>query len=675
MLRRSLISRSIAGLVLLAVLLSSCSSFDTLVSQGFGDPKPTLTPTLFPTATPAPTLSRPSTYIEAPALSVLVQSNTLPKVEMRLPQNPLVIQPISQLGTYGGTWHMVMRPFIDQEQFIRTVTYEPLVRWTVDWTGIMPNLAESYSVNEDATEYTFTLRRWTRWSDGLPFTTRDIRFWYEDVLLNQDLTPVIPAWLKSVGKVAEFEFIDDVTFKVRFSDPNSLFLENLASPEGLRVVAFQAHYAEQFHLKYADEERLQKIIQDGSYASWAEMFRDKLGVDPLDNGNYSDPDRPRLSAWVLTDPYLPGVKFVNWERNPYYWKVDSAGHQLPYLDSVRFDVVNNLDDIINKANQGEIDMQNLGALGIDTAVVFGDEENPYYDLYELREGHSNVMAIDLNLTHADPMLREIFQKKDFRVALSYAIDRQEIIDQVLGGNGKPWQNAPLEDSPFYDLQMGTQYTEYNVKLANEHLDRAGFDQDPLGQRLTPAGTPISFTVHVLENEPQQIAMINMVARYLDAVGIRIQPVVEPLPIYMATIHSNLHEAVVTRGGATFFYDVLLDPSAYLPVNDRAFWAMNWAGWYNDLPGYFRERPNNSTQAALSMYYRARTLKNPGAQMGKMKGALLNSRENFWNIGIAKGAQQIGIAKKNFRNVPQGIPSSWIYPNPAPANPEQFYFEK
>ena len=153
----------------------------------------------------------------------------LPPINYRLPQNPKIVRPVSEVGRYSGTWHMVIRPFIDQAQFIRTVAYEPLVRWTTDWSGIEPNLAENYSVNQDATEYTFTLRRSLRWSDGIRFTTRDIRFWYEDVLLNKELTPVIPSWLKLAGEVASFEFIDDATFVVRLITPTDYFW-NISPP-------------------------------------------------------------------------------------------------------------------------------------------------------------------------------------------------------------------------------------------------------------------------------------------------------------------------------------------------------------------------------------------------------------------------------------------------------------
>ena len=405
------------------------------------------------------------------------------------------------------------------------------------------------------------------------------------------------------------------------------------------------------------------------------MFVRKVGVNPLDNGNFSDTKRPRLSAWILSDPYVPGAKFVNWERNPYYWKVDPDGKQLPYLDAVRFDVVESVDDMINRAAQGDIDMQNLSTLGLDTAFLSENNENQVYNLYNLQDGYSNAMMISLNLTHPNAPMRDIFRNKDFRVALSYAIDRQEIVQQIYNGQGKPWQTAPLEGSPFYDNNMGVQYTEYSVEKANEYLDRAGLKKDPLGQRLNSQGLPISFSVMVLETETQQVAMVNLVARYLDAVGIDIQPVVEPLPIFMATIQSNLHDAVASRAGETFFEDVVVNPTSYIPVNDDAFWATDWAGWYNQIPGYENDTPDPSVIAALQTYDGVRAANNLVEQMRLMKEVLAASKENFWTIGIAQAPQQFGIAKKNFHNVPERMPSAWIYPDPAPANPEQFYIEK
>ena len=112
---------------------------------------------------------------QAPALEALVASSELPPLEERLPSNPLVVEGDS-IGTYGGTWRMGMNGGGDNGLIVKTVAYEGLVRYNHEWNTVLPNLAESWEVNADATEYTFKLREGVKWSDGTPFTTEDIAF-------------------------------------------------------------------------------------------------------------------------------------------------------------------------------------------------------------------------------------------------------------------------------------------------------------------------------------------------------------------------------------------------------------------------------------------------------------------------------------------------------------------
>lgn len=666
------IVRLLAGVFCLAMLFSACSSLDA------SNPVPTETstakpsPTTIITVTPIPTLPVPNVFRQSPSLDDSEKDGTLPAVLQRLPLNPKVVRTVNELGNYGGTWRMVIPAASGQELFVRTVAYEPLVRWTTDWSGIEPNLAESYTVNANATEYTFKLREGIHWSDGEFFTTEDIAFWYKDVLLNSELTPIIPPWLKAHNELGEFQFIDRYTFKVHFASPNSLFLQYLASPDGLMLTSFPAHYAEKFHWKYLTQDALSKLLNEGGFTTWSEMFKQRIGVAPLDRGNFTDPARPRLSAWVLKSPYSAGASLVVWERNPYYWKIDPVGNQLPYIDTVIFKVVQNRDEAINAALAGDVNMQNLSDLGIDVEHTFETLKDGPYQTYPIGNATNNVMTIQLNLVNGDAEKRNIFLNKDFRIGLSYAIDRQEILKMIYHGEGKPWQAAPGEDSPFYDPQMGTQYTEYNVEKANDYLDRSGYKKDQMGKRLGPNGSPISFTVEVLETEPQQIAMLNLVAKYWAAVGINMQPKLESRPIFLATVRSNLHDAAAWRGGTSRLNDVLLDPSNYLPSTDNSFWAVTWANAYNRVPGYENIQLQNAIGTSMDMYDRVRSTTNINEQLRLMKGALLLTREAFWVIGIAQGPQQYGLARNTFRNLAPNMPSSWIYPDPAPGNPEQFF---
>ena len=670
--RRRTFIQVAAGLMLLAVLLSSCIPYISQFEETSGKAQPAAATVVVETPTIAPTIPVPSTFHEAPELAVRVRLNDLPPVEQRLPRSPKVVSVVEQAGVYGGTWRMVIQPSADEGQFIRTVAYEPLVRWTSDWAEIEPNLVESYSVNNKATEFTFVLRDGLRWSDGAPFTVDDIRFWYEEVLLNKELTPVIPTWLTGPNRAAKFEFLDARTFKVQFSVPNSLFLKQLATPDALMITAYPAHYIRKFHKNTADPVELARLVSEYGYNDWVELFIHRVGVNSTDRGNFVDPLRPRLSAWVLATPYQAGVFSVNWQRNPYYWKVDPAGNQLPYINTVVFGVVNNLDEAVNRAINGDIDMQNLGSLGMDASTFLGEGRSESYKLYKLVDGSNNMMVINLNLAHLDKTKREIFGNENFRVGLSYAINRQEILDLLYSGQGKPWQAAPREGSPFYDPTWGVLHTEYSLSKANHYLDSAGFKKDQVGNRLGPDGLAITFSVDVLENQPQQIAMLNMIAKYWEEVGINVQPRIVSMPMFLATVRSNQHDAVAWTGGATFLNDVLLNPSNYLPSSEEAYWGVSWANWVNNVPGYENDRPGVSVRKSVNLYKQVRTVTRLTDQVIIMNRALIIARESFWTIGIAQGPERFGIMRSNFHNVPEQMPAAWLYPDPAPTNPEQYF---
>ncbi len=418
-------------------------------------------------------------FQEAPELAARVAAGELPPVAERLPTNPLLVEPEERIGEYGGTLEVLT---IDRGIMSRRVVgYENLLRWDLHWQRVLPNVAQAVEASDDATTYTFHLRPGLRWSDGEPFTADDILFWYESVLLDPRLTRRPMSWLTSSGEPVLVEKGEPHTVVFRFAEPNSFFLPYMAGVLGSGPTRYPRHYLAPFHPGPADPSAPDE--------DWVARFKEKANPE-------ANPDLPTLEAWTRTtaDTELTTV------RNPYYWKIDTAYQQLPYLDRVVFNRIESPEDVDRHLGDGQAHFVPAYELG---DLELSPESQRQLQRVSLTSSNSSAIVIGLNLNHQDPRLRSFFQSKDFRIGLSHAIDRQRFVDEIQGGKGEPYQAAPRPESRFYHQQLARQFTEYDRQLANRHLDLAGCSaRDSEGFRLGPDGKRISFWLEVREADPR-----------------------------------------------------------------------------------------------------------------------------------------------------------------------------
>ncbi|MGE3875990.1 MAG: ABC transporter substrate-binding protein, partial [Parvibaculaceae bacterium] len=393
-------------------------------------------------------------YKQAPMLEEMVKAGTLPALADRLPKDPRVITPVEKVGKYGGTWRSGMVGGSDRNWLFRIAGYEPLLAWDREWSGkVVPNLAEEITNSADAKEYTIKLRAGLKWSDGQPFTSDDIGFFINDVAGNKELLPNGIDWLMSGGEPGKFEKIDDTTFKITFKEPYGVFPQKLASVYGVQMTMMAKHYCSQFEPAY-NKDKLDGLMKEAGVATWTELFIKKCAVDTEANERWQNPERPTMEPWVIKDPYIGGATLVTLKRNPYYFKVDTEGNQLPYIDDLSISVNADKQTLVLKVVNGEIDYQDRHVNDNANRAVFADAaEKAQIHMVDGPNADMNTTIISLNLTHKDPVKREIFNNKDFRIGLSYAIDRQAIIDAAFVGQGEPWQAAPRKESPYYNERL------------------------------------------------------------------------------------------------------------------------------------------------------------------------------------------------------------------------------
>ncbi|MCY3832511.1 MAG: ABC transporter substrate-binding protein, partial [Chloroflexi bacterium] len=163
-------------------------------------------------------------YNEAPSLAERVAAGELPPVDERLPAEPLVIEPVEEIGQYGGTWRLIDNN--DSNGWTQmTVNVEGFLKWNRDVNGFRPNIVTSWEWNDEATELTVNFRQGVKWSDGDPMTVDDYLFWWNDMVLDEDVPVNAPFGTTVRGELMSVEKVDDYTLQFSFPHANPLFLE------------------------------------------------------------------------------------------------------------------------------------------------------------------------------------------------------------------------------------------------------------------------------------------------------------------------------------------------------------------------------------------------------------------------------------------------------------------
>lgn len=632
-------------------------------------PKPTeVKATEVPEATAKPA-APVSKYQEAPMLAELVKAGELPPVDERLPINPMVVEPWESMGDYGGTWNMGLRGSADNALLIRTIGYEYFFRWDIGFTMALPNIIESYQVSDDASEWTFFMRKGMKWSDGEDFTAEDIMFWYYDFQMNEELSPGgPPVWLKVDGEPAEVTKVDDYTIKMSFVGANGLLHAMMAHPNAAGMTQAPKHWLTQYHKDYNDE--VDAIAEDEGYEDWVELFLYYAGAIWTEN------ERPTLHAWMMSSAYGEETSIVRAVRNPYYWKTDPNGRQLPYIDNVVYDVVEDAEVLLLKAMNGEIDHQARHiATEANKAVLAENREKGDYHFAVVKATAANRIGINLNLTHQDPVKREIFSNKDFRAGLSHAINRQEIIDVVWLGRGEPHQVAPMADSKYYNEQLATQFLEYNVDKANEYLDKAGLtEKDGDGFRLMPNGERLTIIMELITAHSTDI--MELIKNYWAEVGVDMQIRQEERSIFYDRHAANLHDASQWSGdsGGRGFAVVMVS-KLFLPYHTGGSrYGLPWAYWYNNPDAEIAEEPPPEVLRQQELYKKALTVASDEKRDELMTEILQIAADQFYTIGLCTSVDGYAIVSNKMHNVPECM-GSWAYPNPGPSNTEQFWLEE
>ena len=590
-------------------------------------------------------------------LERLVATGALPPLAERLPKNPAVVEPVDQPGRYGGAWR---RYAIGEDAAgMSRIIYDPALRWSADGLEIQPNMCWKYEVSEDFRVFTFWLREGVHWSDAHPLTTEDVRFWFEDNIRNTDLYPLAPIWMQIQGELPELEILGPYQFRFIFPQSYGLFIERVAWQGKMWL---PAHYLKKYHPKYRSKEQIEIEAKDAGFALWFQLYQDKSVWR-------SNPDLPMSTAWVIKNEWSSYHRIF--ERNPYYWKVDTEGRQLPYLDQVTHDTLQNRDSALLSFIGGDVLMQARHVQVEDLPLLEQAAKNGKIEIYHWTASGNRGLHIMCNQTYTgkDEFARELLREKNFRWALSHALNRKEITELFSLGIGPALQTAPIKESPYYEYGLKLAHTalDYDLQKSNRLLDELGLSaRGPYGYRLRPDGRPIALTIdHSPTNESAQMAEY-VALRCLKPMGIK--GVLKPSTGTRG--YAGLPMLMI-GGGFDRNMQLLIHPYWYIPFERYLYWATQYGLWY-ESKGKSGWEPPEEIALIQKIYDEIKACTDKQKRTELMGRILDIHAENLWLVSALSELPLPIVISSRAGNIPRDVISDWLFMTPGNAHPEQFY---
>jgi ABC-type dipeptide/oligopeptide/nickel transport system permease component/ABC-type transport system substrate-binding protein len=615
---------------------------------------------------------------EPPILADLVREGVLRPLVERIGPEPAVMEGVEGIGTYGGTW---IRAAISETDaigiMISRMSYSNLVRFSPYGYPIVPHMAKGYEVSSDDREFTFTLRRGMRWSDGQPFTAADILYWWRHEANDRELSGDVPPAMTVAGKPGTVEKLDDYRVRFRFPQPYGLFLAKVAGPFGHQLVNSPAHYRRQYHPVIGDKDLIERTMRARKLPSARAVYS---AIGELGN-----PEHPRLWPWVYrTYKPNPPQAFV---RNPYYCVVDTRGNQLPYIDRLLMEVKSG-EMIGVAAASGQLSCQARNLKYDQYTLLMSQRRKAGYDVRHWYSGDRSTLLIAPNLNRRtddapdSAAKHALLNDKRFRQALSLAINRRAIIDADLNGQAEPAQVSPGPESFFHEPATFSSFTDYDPASAGRLLDELGLThRDYEGCRTFADGSRMTWFLNM--STAMNYGSAQFVIDDFAAVGLRVVPQIRSRPLFYVEKAGLQHDLTLWGSNGEFF--PLIDPRNFLPFSHESNFAPAWAMWYSR--GGFHGNPRAGRSAAgappeghpvrqaIAAYERALAASDPNQQRELFRPALKIAAENVWTISVSTPPPQLCVVQHGFRNVPRQLVYSWDFQSPGNGGLETYYFEK
>ena len=619
--------------------------------------------TTAPAETTAP-VEEEMVFTEAPFLTA---AGTYGKVEDRLPvADDVMIESVDaagnalEIGVYGGE---LKRSAGGGNWDAGKPIEEGLFRFNTSGT-VEPNVAKGYDVSDDYTVYTIYLREGMKWSDGEPFTAEDCVWFYNAVCLNKvDGKGVRSCHKDANGDPAVVEKVDDTTFTVTFGTPKYDFVEAL-------TVDLKWHYAP----KHVFEKMVDLVIEskgmedgDAKTAKEAEALaaaQEICGVEFSDIGKagkemlyyfWNYPGIPTLNPFVLSNEAgknsIKG-EYYEFVRNPYYWKVDAKGQQLPYMDKIVYTTVQNETQTLMLLLDGTVDYQTIAVQDAPTVLDAESTSGTKINLYQWAPTYwgSGAYQLHLNLGIADEQKNALFNNPDFRQALSIAVDRVEMAATLTNNWNEPGQAAPQEGALGYSEEWANQWTEYDPAKAQTLLESAGLTKGSDGFYAFADGTKFELNI-VSVADSGAGTTYEFLKKYFNAVGINCNFNDYDRSVVDNDLMAGSIECMLFPVTPIGDISIALKPNSMIPGS-----ATNVA-WYGTMN---EETATGDLKALIDLKQKLDETGDPDARAQIVNDMMALHQKNQWTIGYIAEAPAIHAVNARIHNFPDGLVWSDIY---------------
>ncbi|BCG82592.1 ABC transporter substrate-binding protein [Mesorhizobium sp. 113-3-3] len=579
-----------------------------------------------------------------------VKTGKLPPVKDRLPKEPLVFKTANMpdgVGVYGDTMRHVIggRPEgwnygagqtqgwggIDiglSECLTRTA---PLFQVEAKDTEPLPNLAKSWDWSKDGHKLTMHLVEGAKWSDGVAFNADDVMFYWDDEVVDPNVSPLNGATPETFGVGTTLKKIDDYTVEWTFKD---------AFPKQyLYAMAYGTFCPGPAHILKPQHPKYSKNTYD--------QFKNAFPPEYM--------NMPVMGAWVPVE-YRPDDIIVM-RRNPYYWKVDEKGNQLPYLNELQYKLSTWADrDVQAVAGSGDFSnleqpenfvasLKRAAEANAPARLAFG----PRLIGYNLRMNFSaNGWG---NPDERSQAVRELNRNEDFRKAVTMALDRKALGDSLVKGPFTAiYPGGFSSGTSFYD-RKSTVYYPFDLAGAKAELAKAGLkDTDGDGFVNFPAGTAggknVEIVMLVNNDYGTDKSLAEGVVAQMEKLGLRV--VLKGLNGTQrdASQYSGRFDWLIRRNDQELT-SVVQNTEQLAPVGPKTSWnhrapesgevdLMPFEKDLVDIVNKFVASEDNDKRASL------------------MKEFQKISTEHVYNVGLTEYPGAL-IVNKRFSNIPQGTP--------------------